>query len=227
MLIVLVLPGCRSQEMIPDELPFAAIDTPAPTLEEYRIQPRDQLDVKFFYSPELNESVVVRPDGKISLQLIGEIKAAGLAPEKLQVVLQQEYSKHLRDPAVTVIMRNFSNQEVFVDGEVGHPGLVELMPGLTAWQAIIKAGGFKETATRESVIIIRHGDRNQPVPYSLNLKSEVLNDPNVLFKLKPHDVIYVPKTAIAEADKFVEQYIEKLLLFKGWYFNLNPISPVR
>jgi protein involved in polysaccharide export with SLBB domain len=115
---------------------------------------------------------------------------------------------------------------VFIDGEVERPGMVELTSGLSAWQAIIKAGGFKESATRENVLIIRQGKANRPMPYQVDLKSDSLNQPDSVFILQPHDIVYVPKTAIAEADKFVAQYIEKLMLFKGWYFNLSPFGTI-
>jgi len=218
--------GCKTHEGIPDNMSFTETPLGPRPLAEYHIQPRDQLDIKFFYSLELNESITVRPDGKIALQLIGEVNAAGLTAAKLEQDLQGRYSKHLKEPDITVILKSFSNQEVFVDGEVDRPGMIELTPGLSAWQAIIKAGGFKDSATRESVLVIRQGEESRPVPYQVDLKSDSLNNPYSVFILQPHDIVYVPKTAIAEADKFVSQYIEKLLLFKGWYFNISPFGAI-
>ena len=94
---------------------------PAP----YVIHAGDQLDIKFFYNPELNESVVVRPDGKISLQLIDEIQAAGLQPAELDQKLTDLYSRELKKPVLTVIVRSFTGQRVYVGGEV--------MPGGSAY----------------------------------------------------------------------------------------------
>jgi protein involved in polysaccharide export with SLBB domain len=220
------LTGCQSHEGIPVDMTFSPAPLVTQSLAEYTIQPRDQLDVKFFYSPELNESLTVRPDGKIALQLVGEVDASGLTPAKLQQDLQHRYATHLKEPEITVILKSFSDQQVFIDGEVERPGMVELTSGLSAWQAIIKAGGFKESATRENVLIIRQGKANRPMPYQVDLKSDSLNQPDSVFILQPHDIVYVPKTAIAEADKFVAQYIEKLMLFKGWYFNLSPFGTI-
>ena len=67
---------------------------------------------------------------------------------------------------------------------------------------------------------------NRPVPYLVDLKSDNLDNPGSQFILQPHDIVFVPKTAIAEADKFVSQNIEKLLLFRGWYFSLSPLGPM-
>lgn len=218
--------GCKSNEGIPDDMPYATVPSGPAVLNEYTIQPRDQLEIKLFYTPELNESLLVRPDGKIAMQLIGEVNAAGLSTAQLQHQLQARYARHLKDPEITVILKSFSNYQVFVDGEVDKPGMIELQPGLSAWEAIIKVGGFKETATRESVLVIRHGAENRPVPYLVDLKSDSLDQPESQFILQAHDIVFVPKTAIAEADKFVSQYVEKLLLFKGWYFNLSPFGPM-
>jgi protein involved in polysaccharide export with SLBB domain len=217
--------GCGiHQAGVPSDLNFAPLNTIPQRSAEYRIKPGDQLDIKFFYNHELNESLTVRPDSKISLQLIGDVDLWGKTPSELSAKLREKYSTYLQDPAVTVIVKGFVGQQVFVDGEVGHPGSVDIMPSLTVWQSIIKAGGFRETATRESVIVIRQREGSKPVPYRLDLKSTSLDQPEIAFQLEPYDIVFVPKTWIAEADKFSEQYIEKLLLFKGWYMNLIPFN---
>jgi polysaccharide biosynthesis/export protein len=226
--LAMSLAGCGiHQGGVPNELHFVkATLKPAPQPKEYQISSGDQLDIKFFYHPELNESLPVRPDGKISLRLIGDVQAAGLEPSALATELRQRYARDLRDPEITVIVKTFSAQQIFVDGEVERPGQLELPPGLTVWQAVIKAGGFKNTATRESVILIRRGDHDQPIPYRINLKPDYLEQTSAAMQLQPYDVVFVPKTWIAEADKFTQQYVQDLLLFKGWYFNINPIEPI-
>lgn len=215
--------GCGThQGGIPGELKFAPLPSPSRQAMEYRIHSGDQLDVKFAYNPEFSETIPVRPDGRISLQLIGDITAAGLTPAELVAELERRYSKELRHPVVAVIVKSFSGEQVFVDGEVGNPGAIPLGPRLTVWQAIIKAGGFKDTATRESIIVIRVDEHNRVVPYRLDLKTTSLDQPQIAFQLQPFDVVVVPKTWVAEADKFVKQYVEDLLLFRGWYFFISP-----
>jgi len=220
--------GCGThQGGVPEGMSFSELPPKSHSaLPEYRIHPGDQLDIKFFYNSELNELLPVRPDGKISLRLVGEVEAAGLQPPELVAELKKRYTRDLRNPEITVIVRSFAAQQIFVDGEVEHPGQLELLPGLSTWQAIVKAGGFKDTAARDSVILIRHGDNGQPVPYRIDLKSTSLDQDTVSVQLQPFDVIFVPKTWIAEADKFTRQYIQDLLLFKGWYFSFTPLAPI-
>ena len=184
--------------------------------QEYIIQPGDQLDIKFFYNPELNEAITVRPDGMISLQLVDEVRAAGLEPAQLDRILSEKYSKELQKPAVTVIVRSFTSQRVYVGGEVNVQGLVELTPGLTPLKAVLNAGGFKETALQDGVILIRKGPDDYPIPIRVDLKDALYgNNPDAEIPLQPQDVVYVPKTWIAKANKFVNQYIENLLLYRG------------
>ena len=105
----------------------AVAQRPAP----YLIQPNDELDVKFFYNPELNETVRVRPDGKISLQLVDDIQAAGLQPIELDEILTKRYSRDLKMPHITVIVRSFSAQVIYVGGEVNKQGIIDLSSGMT------------------------------------------------------------------------------------------------
>jgi len=183
---------------------------------QYFIQSGDQLQIKFFYNPELNETIIVRPDGKISLQLVDEVQAAGLTPAQLDDFLTDRYSKELKKPAITVIVGSFASQRVYVGGEVNRQGLVELTGGMTALQAVVSAGGLKETGDPEAAIIIRKGPDNQPVPVRVNLKSALSGEtPDALVQLRPYDVVYIPKTWIAGANKFVREYVQDLLLFRG------------
>jgi polysaccharide export outer membrane protein len=194
----------------------AVAPAPAAPPAPYVIQPNDQLDIKFFYNPELNETVTVRPDGKISLQLVDEIQAAGMQPAELDRHLTDLYAHELKKPVLTVIVRSFTGQRVYVGGEVNRAGLITLQPGLTALQAVIQSGGFMETAQPAETLIIRKGADNKPLPLRIDL-SEVMaaGDPGADYALQPDDIVYVPKSAIAQANKFVNQYIEQLLMFRG------------
>ena len=212
---ICIFGGCASQQakVQPEAVAFTA--TPQ-KLKKYLIQPGDQLEIKFFYIKELNEIVTVRPDGKISLQLVDEVQAAGLEPLKLDDVLTEKYGQELQDPVITVIVKSFGGQQIYVGGEVNRQGLINLRAGMTPFQAVLNAGGFKETAKPESAIVIRKGAGNRPVPIEINLTDSTHGKSgNAVFLLQPHDIVFVPKTAIAKANKFVNQYIENLLLFRG------------
>jgi len=219
--VIFLLMGCSSAPDIPkaSELTTA----PEPKIPRtYLIQPRDELDIKFFYNPELNETVTVRPDGKISLQLVDDLQAAGESPSQLDKMLTQAYARELKEPKITVIVRSFTGQQVFVGGEVNTQGVVEFTTGMTPLQAVINAGGFKETAKPEETIIIRKGQDNRPIPVRVDLENAYYGKNGATpFQLKPFDIVYVPKSTIAKANKFVEQYIQKLLLFRGFSVNFG------
>jgi polysaccharide export outer membrane protein len=219
--ILALLFGCASQNtVVKYEPPSEAAAHQEPP--EYYIQPGDELDIKFFYNPNLNETIVVRPDGKISLQLVDEVRAAGLTPAQLDNVLTQKYAKELKKPAVTIIVRTFTGRQVYVGGEVNTPGLINLAAGMTALQAVINAGGLKETAEPAGAIVIRKGQDNKPIPLRVDLNETIYGKGDTSnFRLKPSDIVYVPKSSIAKANKFVNQYIEQLLLFRGVNFGFT------
>jgi protein involved in polysaccharide export with SLBB domain len=219
--IFLMAFGCASnQAVVQDQRKLMAAAPKRPT--QYFIQPDDELDIKFFYNPELNEAVTVRPDGKISLQLVDEIQAAGLTPSQLDRLLTRKYSRELKNPEIAVIVKSFAGQRVYVGGEVNRQGLLELTGGMTALQAVINAGGFKETAKPDAAILIRKGPNNEPLPMRIDLE-KVIHEEGIGadIQLQPYDIVYVPKTWIANANKWVDQYISKLLLFRGWSFGFT------
>lgn len=189
------------------------VTTTEPT---FVLGPGDVIDVKFRFLPELDYQQSIRPDGKISLQMVDEVTAAGFTPEDLDKHLTQLYSSRIKSPEITVVVVSLANQVVYVGGEVEAPGVLPLAGHLTALQAVVNAGGFRETAEPQSAIIIRKGPDNQPIPIPVDLQ-KVLNggESNVDVVLQPSDVVYVPKSSIAKANKFVKQYIQDLFLFRG------------
>jgi protein involved in polysaccharide export with SLBB domain len=219
-LLMIGLISCASQSSnVRQVQPLSATQTQAPVV--YTIAPGDQLDIKFFYNPELNETVTVRPDGMISLQLIDEIQAAGLKPAELDDRLTDLYSRELRKPVLTVIVRSFTRQRIYVGGEVNAPGLIVLPAGMTALQAVFQSGGFRETADPAEALVIRKGENEQPVPLRIDLAAVMQARGGNDLQLQPDDIVYVPKSAIANANKFIDQYIGGLLMFRGWSFGVN------
>lgn len=176
----------------------------------YVLKPGDYLDVRFYKTPELNVEVPVRADGRISLPPFGDVQAAGLEPATLEKKLARLYSKELTDPRITVIVRGFGGQ-VFVGGEVKTPMIVPLTADMTALQAIDGAGGFLNTADRDSVVLLRReGAAYQG--YTLTL-DKALTGENLSadVALRPTDIIHVPRTRVGNMNLFVEQYIRNNL----------------
>lgn len=181
---------------------------------EYRIGIGDELEIKFAYNPELNEEhIPVRPDGRISVPLAKQIKVAGLTTQELEDLLCQKYATELKKPEATVIVRGFNAQKVYVDGEINRPGLVPLMGPMTALQSIAVSGGFKDTARVTEVIIIRR-TQEKPVVAILDLEKARKNkDMSQDIDLMPYDVVYVPRSKIANVDLFVDLYIRRMIPF--------------
>jgi len=177
----------------------------------YRIRTGDLLDVRFYKTPELNvEKVPVRQDGYISLEILGDVKAAGLEPDELSANLTRDYSRELSDPKITVIVREFGGQ-VYVGGEVGRPAAIKYADGLTALQAIQSAGGFKDESSRTNVVLIRKGSTRYE-GYHLSLQRALSGeDYGQDVALRPDDVVYVPKSRAANVNLIVQQYINKNL----------------
>lgn len=190
----------------------ALTENPRPPLQPYVLQVGDELAIKFYTNPELNEDVKIRPDGMISLQLIDDVPAAGRTPKELDADLTKRYTGELADPQVSVIVRTSALNRVYIDGQVGKPGPVVLAGSMTLYQALQEAGGLLETAHRKQIILIRKRPDGQPVGRSIDIRP--IQDgwnPGVDVPLQPLDVVYVPRSKIAEVDLFVKQYIRDAL----------------
>lgn len=171
----------------------------------------DVVDIKFLYNPELNDSQRIRPDGKITLQIIGDVVAQGKNPESLQAELNQLYATELRKPSVTVTAKTLRNNKVYVGGEVMKPGEVEIPGQLTAFEAISQAGGFNtKTAETRNVVIIRSRS-GKHYGTVVNFKEALTGQEVQPFYLRAGDIVYVPQTTIAKVNLWVEQHINNML----------------
>jgi len=181
-------------------------------------EPGDEIEVKFFYTPELNITQTVRPDGKISLELIREVRAQGKTAAELRDELMKLYDPHLRAPEIAVVARSFYNQRVFVGGQVFRPGVVEMPGPMTALEAVMEVGGFDiREAERKSVIVIRYTNGRRHA-YKLDLKKAVAGKETKPFYLKPKDIVHVPRTKIAKLNQWIDQHINKIIPDTGFFF---------
>jgi polysaccharide biosynthesis/export protein len=130
-------------------------DTGAPTTDDYIINPGDVLKISVWEQPNLSGEQPVRPDGKISLQLINEVQAAGKTPTKLQADLEAALKSVVLNPRVNVGVTNPRSPTISVVGEVGKQGEVELKPGLGVAQAIAAAGGLSTFAHKDRIFVQR------------------------------------------------------------------------
>jgi len=201
--------GCFHRKPAPPLPPLDSVRTVAPT-GDYKIQSGDILRIKFAYHPDHDIKLPVRPDGKIALDVTGEIMAAGLTTAELEQEIARRASETLREPEVTVIVAELAQQKVYVGGEVRAPGFVTYRPGLTPMQAILDRGGFTDTARIDSVLYITPGEEEYRA-LRLDLTDVVEHGASEPLTLSANDVVYVPRTFIGDAGAFVRLYIRNLL----------------
>jgi protein involved in polysaccharide export with SLBB domain len=224
LILVVLLGACSPSVVVEAPTPVGAPGTEVglvgPALsDEYIIQPGDLLEMKFFYNPEMNDGMAVRPDGRISMQLIGEVMAAGRSPGDLTRLLREKYDKELKNPEITVIVRSFGSR-VYVDGEVKRPGELELLRPLTVMQAISRAEGLTDKAWKEALVIRRIKGKD-PLVMKLDLDDVLTGkDFGQDIGLVAFDIVYVPRSPIADVNLWVHQYIRaNIPLTFGLFFN--------
>ncbi len=178
---------------------------------DYPIGVGDELDVRFPFQPEMNEAAPVRPDGRISLVSVGELDVVGLTTSALEKLIRERAAAHLRNPQVTVIVTHPGKRYVYVGGEVMRPGAILLVPGMTLLQAVVSSGGFRSTARRDSVLLIVPAPGGTFSTARVNLQTVVDASALERVRLQPNDVIYVPKTWVANMDDVIHLYVAGLI----------------
>lgn len=181
-------------------------------LPNYRVFPGDQLEITFYSAPELSRTVLVGPDGRIQLPLVDPVMVADLTVPEINQKLQQIMGTRLVDPSTSAVVTTFGPQRVFVGGEVRQPGVVDIPGQMDALQAIIAAGGFTDRSRDKQVILVRREPDGTINSYAMDVRAG-WNNPQVanLGPLQRFDVIYVPKTRIAQHNLFMQQYIRDAL----------------
>lgn len=157
----------------------------------YIIGPEDTLQITVWKEPTLSGTVPVRPDGRISLVLLGDLPAAGMTPMHLAADITERLKKYIQDPSVSVVVLAVNSQRVFLIGEVGHVGAIPMTAGMTPLQAIAAGGGLTPFANSKHIYILRGtGAAQQKIPfdYKKALKGESKQD----VSLEPGDTIVVP-----------------------------------
>lgn len=187
-------------------------------LLNYVLAPGDEIEITFRRTPELNQRELIRPDGAISVTdadaRTGEkgLVAANLTVQQLRGALVQLYQSELKDPDISVTIRTFGSNTVYVAGEVGRPGMLPLTGAMSALQAVLAAEGFKSSARTGEVLLIRPAGSGRASWQILNLgKAFGRADLGDDVRLAPHDILYVPRSHIGNADEFVDLYIRRLL----------------
>jgi polysaccharide export outer membrane protein len=220
------LSACTTTGNMPLAPPFPDPNTGyVSNLPPYHIQVGDVLDVRLMLNPELNEEVTVRPDGHISTTVAPDEAAYGRTVPELTAALRQDYSRDLRNPRISVIVKSFAPTRIYVAGEVNNPGeFINVGPTLTLSQAIARAGGHKVRGDTDDVFIIRRGPNDVPMFLRTSYSAVIHGkDPLGDVRLAPYDVVYVPKTGIAEVFDFFNQYLLQFVPISwGFSYLVNP-----
>lgn len=170
----------------------------------YRLNPGDVLEVIYRYTPEFNQTVTIHPDGYIVLEIVGELKVGDLTLEETRQSIIKKASERLKDPEITLLLKEFQKPYYIVSGEVNTPGKFEMNEDITALQAVLIAGGFKDTAKASQIVVFRKINDDTAEVKLLNLKgikktSDLEND----FDLESGDIIFVPRNKFSKFEKFI------------------------
>ena len=197
-LLLAVLSGLVMAQDAAKPAPSTATDTASKSAtgvrpDSYIIGAEDVLTVFVWKEPDMTKTVPVRPDGMISLPLVGEIRASGYTPVQLQEVLAESMKKLISDPQVTVVVEKIGSLNFNIVGEVGHPGYFPLTRRMTVLDAIAMAGGFKDFAKTKKIYVLRSAANGTQERLPFNYKDVIAGkNPQQNIELQPRDTIVVP-----------------------------------
>ena len=174
------------QDLAPKSMPKGKND------ESYVVGIADELQISVWKEPDLSQTVVVRPDGMITVPVIDDVYVVGLTTKQVQAILTEKLKPVVSEPQVTVIVRNIRSRKVYLVGQVGHPGAVSLSGHETVLQILAESGGLNLYAKSDKIYIIRHTDGQQQRLHFNYKKAIKGNDPKSDFPLVNGDVIVVP-----------------------------------
>jgi len=165
--------------------------TPSGQAKSYVIGSSDVITVTVWKDQTLSGSLLVRPDGMISMPLLGDVPAAGRTPLQLADQIASQLKKYIQDPNVSVVLTQINSQKVYLLGEVAKKGPIDMTPGMTLLEAIASAGGLTDYANAKKIYILREeGGRQQKIP--VQYKKALKGNSELNLALKSGDTIVVP-----------------------------------
>jgi polysaccharide export outer membrane protein len=173
----------------------------------YRLQPSDVLEIHYRYSPEFDQTLTVQPDGFVALLLVGDLKVQGLTVDQAKAAILEKSVHRLKDPEITLVLKEFEKPYFVVAGEVTNPGKFELRGQVNPVQAIAMAGGLKAISAKHSqVILFRRVGPDLAKTELLNLK-DMMNPSKTtepLMDLRTGDMLVVPQNQISKIERLVK-----------------------
>lgn len=184
-----------------------------PREDRYQLTPGDVLDIQYRYTPEFNQTVTVQPDGYVSLEVGGDVKVGGRTLQEVRNLVLAKAKIRLESPEVIVVLKEFQKPYVVVAGEVNQPGKIELREKLTAIQAVLLAGGMKETAKSSQILVFKRLNGDTAEVKVLNFKTlKHTNDLENDLALQAGDMILVPRNRISKIERYI-RYVSMAAFF--------------
>ncbi len=218
--LMVMVAGCAARSPIPRHNaaaagPIPAAATSAALSPTYKLDTGDRLQIRFPYHGELDSITTVRSDGRLTVAGLGEFQAYGLTTDELEQDIYRRASLTHRNPETYVLVAEARAVKAYVGGEVQRPGFVAVRPGLTSLRAVLERGGFLSSAKLSSVLHIRWDAQGEYTAKLIDLKRVLeTGDTTQDLVVAANDVVYVPATAISNANLWVRQYITDLLPIK-------------
>lgn len=210
-LAVAVFCFCRADARADDQLHQRPI---------YTLHIGDVIALSYRYTPEFNQTVTVQPDGYVNLDIVGSLRVAGLSVDQIRQQIITLASTRLNHPELTITLQKFEQPYVVVAGEVDHPGKIDLHDNTTALQAIMLAGGFKDSARDTQVLLFRKINEDEAEVRKLDLHNvKKTSDLERDIELEPGDMLLVTRNKLEHFSRFMKA--SNL----GVYFNPFPVVP--
>ncbi len=173
--------------------------------QRYVLQAGDEIAVQYRYTPEFDQAIKVQPDGFVSLEIIGEVKLGGLTINQARELIISKAKVRLKDPEVALALKDFEKPFFVVAGEVAKPGKFELRDNITALQAIMLAGGFKDQAKASQVIVFRRLNAGESETKVLDFKSVAQKGGKFQdLTLQPGDILMIPQNMVTRIEHYLK-----------------------
>jgi protein involved in polysaccharide export with SLBB domain len=217
-LLALVVAGCATSPALISTKPVEVVaGTADGTDTSYRLQVGDGIAVHFFSFPDLDDSTTIGPDGHVALRLISDFPIAGMTVSEATKETNDRYEGVIRHPGVSITIRSYALQQIYVSGEVNNPGVIRSGVPLTASGAIAQAGGIKlPTAHSSGALLLRRRPDGVIVYYKLRFHGDLPGSEGDPI-LRTNDLIYVPRTAIAAVADFVQANLTRVIPISASY----------
>ena len=192
----------------------------------YRINEGDKLHIAYPLTPELDEDVLIRPDGATTLKVCGEIDLATLTIKDASASIAKAATKRLKNPTVLISLLEAPGAQIYVGGEVKKPGAYPMAGQINVFSALQIAGGTTDTALTDDIILIRRAPDDRPMMTVVNLRAVLEGRDTRMFRMYQGDMLFVPKTSVGVLDLWVDQWLNKSLPFArnvGYSFGQNQV----